>query len=141
VITAIDTSVLVDVFGADARFGTSSAQRLREALADGSVVACDIVWAEVIGLFPSAAAARAALTDVAIEFSATSEAAAGAAGEAWREYRRRGGERERVIADFLIGAHATTQADRLLTRDRGFYRTYFKGLRIIDPTETKPRIG
>ncbi|HTS69938.1 MAG TPA: VapC toxin family PIN domain ribonuclease, partial [Terriglobia bacterium] len=42
--------------------------------------------------------------------------------------------RTRVVADFLIGAHALHNADRLLTRDRGFYRSYFKRLTILDPT-------
>ncbi len=133
-ITAVDTSVLVDVFDADARFGRNSAERLRDGFADGSVVACEIVWAEIAGRFPSSAATRTAMTELGIEFSATTETAAIAAGVAWKEYRRRGGRRERVIADFLIGAHAAAQADRLLTRDRGFYRTYFKTLRLIDPT-------
>jgi predicted nucleic acid-binding protein len=45
-----------------------------------------------------------------------------------------GGTRERVIADFLIGAHAMAKADRLLTRDRGFYRRYFKDLTVLDPS-------
>jgi len=134
VITAVDTSVLVDVFDADARFGRNSAERLRDGFADGSVVACEIVWAEIAGRFPSSAATRTAMTELGIEFSATTETAAIAAGVAWKEYRRRGGRRERVIADFLIGAYAAAQADRLLTRDRGFYRTYFKTLRLIDPT-------
>jgi predicted nucleic acid-binding protein len=41
-----------------------------------------------------------------------------------------------VIADFLVGAHAVEQADRLLTRDRGFQRAAFAGLVIVDPVAT-----
>jgi predicted nucleic acid-binding protein len=39
-----------------------------------------------------------------------------------------------VIADFLVGAHAVEQADRLLARDRGFHRLAFAGLAIVDPS-------
>ena len=55
------------------------------------------------------------------------------AGGFWQEYRKKGGLKTRVVADFLIGAHALTQCDCLLTRDRGFYRKYFNNLKIIDP--------
>ena len=45
-----------------------------------------------------------------------------------------GGRRERVIADFLIGAHAQQRSHRLLTRDRGFHRAYFTELSVLDPS-------
>jgi predicted nucleic acid-binding protein len=38
-----------------------------------------------------------------------------------------------VIADFLIGAHAIAKADRLLTRDRAYYRLWFRNLKLVDP--------
>ena len=41
---------------------------------------------------------------------------------------------DRIVPDFIIGAHARQQSDRLLTRDRGFYRSWFAGLTVLDPT-------
>jgi predicted nucleic acid-binding protein len=133
VITAVDTSVLLDVFGADATFGPRSSDAVRDALASGRFVACEAVWAEVASFFASPAAARRALESLGVEFDALTEEAALAAGAAWSRYRTSGGTRRRVVADFLIGAHALAQADRLLTRDRGFHRSYFRRLRIVDP--------
>jgi len=103
-------------------------------LAEGGLVSCEVVWAEVVGAAPGADAARAAMDRVDVRFSPLSHAAALRAGRAWRAYRQAGGPRSRLIADFLIGGHAAEQAERLLTRDRGFYRAYFDGLEVVDPT-------
>ena len=133
-ITAVDSNVLLDVLGADPTFGPASANALRTVLREGQLLACEVVWAEVAGSFVSAAAARDALKLLNLEFSALTIEAALEAGLAWKAFRKQGGQRTRVAADFLIGAHALRQADRLLTRDRGFYRSCFKRLRIVDPT-------
>ncbi|MBI3373921.1 MAG: type II toxin-antitoxin system VapC family toxin [Betaproteobacteria bacterium] len=132
-ITAVDTSVLIDVFGADPRFGSASANALRLCLNEGAVVACDVVWSESRGAFPTDDDFLRAVRTLGVDFSAPTEQAATLAGAAWKKYRAAGGKRDRVIADFLIGAHAASQCDRLLTRDRGYYKKYFTGLVVIDP--------
>jgi predicted nucleic acid-binding protein len=138
VITAVDTSVLLDVFGADPEFGERSADAVRRCLAEGGLIACEVVWAETAASFDTSTAAERAMTGLRIGFSELDQTISLAVGQVWRAYRRAGGTRERVIADFLIGAHAATRADRLLTRDRGFYRSYFSELAILDPS-SEPR--
>jgi predicted nucleic acid-binding protein len=134
VITAVDTSVLLDVFIDDPTFRKRSLAALRQSLADGQLVACEIVWAEIAAAFADPAVAQRALEAIPVTFSEIDMQSAARAGAAWRAYRQRGGTRERIISDFLIGAHAVRRADRLLTRDRGFHRLAFKELKILDPT-------
>jgi len=134
VITAIDTNVLLDVFGADAKYSPASSEALRRCLREGALIASEVVWAETATVFGDAGRFRAAMQKLPVAFSPMSEEAAYGAAEAWRKYRAGGGPRNRIAADFLIGAHATIAADRILTRDRGFFRRYFAGLRVVDPT-------
>jgi len=132
-ITAIDTNILHDVLTGDPKFGIRSANAFHRCLGEGAVVACEIVWTETAAFFPERDLFVEVMRELNLGFSEITADTALEAGRIWRAYRTRGRRRERVAADFLIGAHATLQADRLLTRDRGFYRDYFSRLRLIDP--------
>ena len=132
-VTAVDSSVIFDLLTAHPNFGLRSRQALEACATQGRMLACEVVWAELAAWFPSGAATHQMLAELGIEFSPLTVEAALEAGRAWKSYRARGGPRTRVAADFLIGAHALCQADRLLTRDRGFYRACFKRLAVLDP--------
>jgi predicted nucleic acid-binding protein len=134
--TAVDTSVLLDVFGADSTYGERSRAALRSAFDGGSLVACDVVWAEVRAHFNDDTVFEATMRALGVEFSPLSVDAARRAGAIWKHHLKaaRSERKSRLAADFLIGAHALSTADVLLTRDRGFYRKWFSGLRINDPS-------
>jgi predicted nucleic acid-binding protein len=132
-VIAVDSSVLVDVLAGDPRFADVSLASLGEALAAGDVVICDAVVAEIHTLLAGSEATMEGLSSLGIRYLPTTEQAAVRAGHMQRRFRDRGGRRERVVADFLIGAHALLQCDALVTRDAGFFRDYFKGLKVIEP--------
>ncbi len=135
---AIDSSVLIDLIGGDVR-AQAAEQAVRTALSRGPVVACDVVIAEVVGALGSGSLMLDALDDSGISFSPIELRAAVRAGEMQRRYEEHvradsdGGAVSRAVPDFLVGAHALLQCDALITRDAGFFRDYFKGLKVIVP--------
>lgn len=128
-ISAVDTSVLLDLFRTDAANHTQSLHRMLTAYDRGAILVCDIVYAELVPFFGDRTRLDTALRELNAELSPIDSSIAYEAGLRWKQYRAAGGPRNRIIADFLIGAHAVTVADAFLTRDRGFYETYFPELR------------
>ncbi len=134
-ITAVDTNVLLDIFLDDPEFSEKSSDMLRRCIMEGKVIACDIVWAETAANFKSEQEFRKVMDSLEIEFSPLKENAAYSAGHLWKSYREKVPGKTKIIADFLIASHAKNQAERLLSRDRGFYRGFFKDLVVLNPAE------
>jgi predicted nucleic acid-binding protein len=132
-VIAADSSVLVDLISGQGADSEAAAATLRQALHIGLVVLCEVALAEVCTSVKGGAQVMDVLEDIGIGYSAMEPKAALRAGEMQRRYRQRGGNRSRTVADFLVGAHAMMQCDALITRDAGFYRDYFKGLKVIVP--------
>ena len=132
---AVDSSVIVELL-ADSAHADASEAALREALARGPVVVCDVVVAEICSSLRDGDQAMQALEDMGISYSAVEQKSALRAGEMQRRYRARGGDAQRTVQDFIVGAHALLQCNALITRDAGFFRDYFKGLKVIVPTVT-----
>ena len=55
------------------------------------------------------------------------------AGKAFVRYRRQGGNKNNVLADLFIGAHAAVSRYPLLTRDTRRYSSYFADVKLIAP--------
>ena len=138
---AIDTSILIDLLGDDVRADAAEAC-LRLALSAGPVVVCDVVVSEVTAGLGHGSEVMDVLEEMGLSFLPLDRRAAIRAGEMQRKYKQRlrenGGASsaaaQRTIPDFLVGAHAMLQCEALITRDDGFFRDYFKGLKVITPT-------
>jgi predicted nucleic acid-binding protein len=135
--TAIDTNILVALWNEDDSLNTLARSALDAALGSGSLVIAAPVFAELLAA-PSRDEAFLDTfcreTGISVDWKLY-EVIWRTAGRAFQLYvasrrKQRGTEQRRILADFLIGAHAIQNGFRLLTMDHRLYRAAFPRLII-----------
>lgn len=133
-ISAIDSNVLIDLLGPPTKFTDASVAALDSCHRRGALILCPVVIAELAAYSQSPVELRRIMEEMHLGLIAFSWDDLHAAGQAHVRYCRRSTRpKTRMLADFLIAGHAVVHADALLTRDRGYYRTYFPKLDLIEP--------
>ena len=135
--TAIDTNVIIALWDRDARLNVSAQNALDAAFHRGTLVAAAPVFAELIaapGRTESFVDSFLEETGIGVDWELPEQVwrLAGRAFQAYAERRRKRRDRgtRRILADFVIGAHASVNGFRLLTLDEGLYRAAFPALSI-----------
>lgn len=135
--TAVDTNVIVALWDTDPAPSTVARSALDAALARGSLVVCAPVFAELMaapGRTEGFLDAFFGATGIHVDWT-LEEAVWRSAGRAFQAYasrrRKQGGGPRRILADFLIGAHALHGRHRLLTLDDHLYRAAFPALTVV----------
>jgi len=133
--TAIDTNILVTLWDVEDTLHRSARQALEAAFEQGSLVIAGAVYAELLaapGRTEEFLDQFCEETGVTVDWELPEKVwrAAGLAfqGYAARRKKQKGTYPRRILADFLIGAHAAVNGYRLLTLDAGLYRASFPKL-------------
>ena len=129
----VDTNVLVDVLQDDPQWADWSIAQLRAQSKIRRLAINPLIYAELSLTFSTVEALDEAIDGLALTMVEVPRGALFLAGKAFVRYRRQGGRKANVLADFFIGAHAAVSGYPLLTRDVRRYVSYFPGVKLISP--------
>ncbi|CDF97343.1 MULTISPECIES: type II toxin-antitoxin system VapC family toxin [unclassified Pseudomonas] len=130
----VDTNVLIDVLEDDPVWADWSIQQLRAQSQIHDLAINPIVYAELSQTFSTFEALDEAVTELGLLMLEIPRPALFLAGKAFVRYRKVGGGKNNVLADFFIGAHAAVKGLTLLTRDAKRYRSYFPSVELVVPS-------
>lgn len=129
----VDTDVLVDVLEDDPDWADWSIGQLRAQSQIHQLAIDPIIYAELSLTFSTVETLDQTLDELGLVMLEIPRPALFLAGKAFVRYRRQGGTKGNVLADFFIGAHAAVSACPLLTRDVRRYATYFPTVELLAP--------
>ncbi len=129
----VDTNVLVDVLENDPDWADWSIGQLRAQSQIHPLAINPVIYAELSLTFSTVKALDDTLDKLGLAIMELPRPALFLAGKAFVRYRRAGGKKSNVLADFFIGAHAAVIGCPLLTRDTKRYQRYFPSVKLIAP--------
>lgn len=129
----VDTNVLVDVLENDPEWSNWSVGQLRAQSKIHPLAINPIIYAELSLTFSKVETLDRMIETMGLVVKELPRPALFLAGKAFALYRRQGGKKTNVLADFFIGAHAAVLGCPLLTRDAQRYRHNFPGVELITP--------
>jgi predicted nucleic acid-binding protein len=129
----VDTHVLIDVLEDDPQWAEWSVAQLRAHSKIHELGINAIVYAELSLAFERLEELDDAVMRLGLRLLEIPRPALFLAGRAFLTYRKAGGPRSNVLADFFIGAHAAVAGVAILTRDARRYTTYFPAVKLLLP--------
>ncbi|WP_434601748.1 type II toxin-antitoxin system VapC family toxin [Pseudomonas sp. Z4-7] len=130
----VDTNVLIDVLEDDPVWADWSIQQLRAQSRAHDLVINPIIYAELSQTFSTFEALDEVVEKLGLVLQEIPRPALFLAGKAFVRYRKMGGGKSNVLADFFIGAHAAVKRLPLLTRDAKRYQNYFPSVELVVPS-------
>jgi predicted nucleic acid-binding protein len=129
----VDTKVLVDVLQNDPQWADWSIAQLQAQSKVHRLSINPIIYAELSLNFSTVEALDAVISRMELDLLDIPKPALFLAGKAFMQYRRGGGLKTNVLADFFIGAHAAVSGLPVLTRDTRRYQSYFPSINHVTP--------
>ena len=128
----VDSNIIIDTFEPGSDWFEWSTRVLGD-LADDGLFIDSVVAAEIGSRFHTLGEFIEALEMLGLPVMNLPLQGSWLAGQAYLAWVRNGGRRGAILPDLLIGAHATAEGARVLTRDPRRFRTYFPELELITP--------
>lgn len=152
---AVDTNVLLDILTDDPNFKEESIKKLYKSSQSHQLIINESVFCELLVHFSTKNDLNQFLEQTNIQLTQTKTNSFVAAASAWKKYLSQKPKkiicpkcgkklslqcpkcehifsvRQHILTDFLIGGFALTETNGLITRDYGYYKTYFPSLKII----------
>ncbi|KZX85442.1 DNA-binding protein [Oleiphilus sp. HI0009] len=132
-IILLDTCVITDLAEPESEWFDWSASTLENLDSEHKFIINPIVYAECSVGFSTIEDVERMLASLDLKIEAMPREALFLAGKSFLAYKKRKGQKNNVLPDFFIGAHAAISNYKLMTRDKGRFSTYFPTVDLIIP--------